>query len=65
MIDTNPAAKDILALTEKLYGLASRQIASAQHVSQEDIAIVNRARIQIRRSQESLGAPYHQQEQTS
>lgn len=34
----------ILELTQKLVGIATRQLASGKDVSQENIAIVNRAR---------------------
>jgi len=46
---TTPPGVDILAVTERLYGLARSQLATGfdvngQAVCQEDFAIVNRAR---------------------
>lgn len=35
---------DILAITKKLLGVAMRRLASGQDVTQENVAIVNRAR---------------------
>lgn len=52
---TGKSREDILTLTEKLYKIATKQIASGQDVGQEQFAIANRARIQIKRSREALG----------
>ena len=50
------SAADILALTEKVYGLAKAHIASGQQVSQEDIAILNNSRKVITKARENIRA---------
>lgn len=52
MIETKSAA-DILALTEKVYGLAKDHIANGQQVSQEDLRTMNRTRIVMNRMKAS------------
>lgn len=52
---TSESPEAILALTEKLYKIAAKQIATGQAVGQENFAIANRARIQIGRSRKALG----------
>lgn len=42
-----PPIADILSLTERLYEIGKRKIASGQDVGQENMQLLNRARKQI------------------